>query len=426
MPQRGTRRTVVAFSTTIIVFASVLGACNAIIGVTEVRLKKDAGTGLDANPPPVDGNVADVSPPEQQNVLEVALGDVHSCARKPDGTVACWGDDSKDQCAVGNAPDGGFFSTPQPVAGITDATHIGAGKLHTCVVHMDGTVTCWGDDLFGQLGDGNMNTRSATPVFFQGVNDAVGVSGGGGFTCVVHTTGLVSCVGDGLAGQLGNGNSQPSTVPVTVAMVPNAIAVSAGDIHACAVTSDGNVFCWGDGSNGQLGNGMLMPSNMPVQAPVDNVVDVSAGSRSTCALQRTGRVFCWGANDLGQLGNGVTSEMPNPSPVALPGVTAISVKVGKDHVCAALTDGTGRCWGSGTRGQLGDGKIRDDASLAAQPSPVPVSGLSMALGVGAGGDHSCAPNKGGQILCWGSGTSGEIGDGQTLDQDTPDTVHGYP
>jgi alpha-tubulin suppressor-like RCC1 family protein len=418
------RRAALALATVASTVAGLLFACNAIVGVEDVRLRRDSGAELDEGLPDEDGASPDTGPP-RENVFEVALGETHTCARKTDGTVRCWGDNTKSQVGSTSPGDGGLFTTPEDVA-ISDAAHIAAGKNHTCVIRGAGAVSCWGDDLFGQLGDGQTNTRSAAPVDVVGLTDAIAIAGGASFTCAVRASGRAACWGDNLSGQLGNGTKTPSTAPSPVSNLTGVVAISAGEVHACAVTSAGKVACWGNGFNGQLGTGSSGESLTPVTvSSLDGMVSVAAAARTTCALKGTGAVYCWGANEVGQLGTGAANPTPNPTPTVVSGVDAAEIWAGVDHACALKKDGSVVCWGAGTRGQLGDGKPRVDAS-AAQPVPVSVSGITDAIGIGTGGRHACAPTRTNAIRCWGANDRGQLGSQSTSDELSPVSVVGYP
>ncbi|MBX3188782.1 MAG: hypothetical protein KF819_17320 [Labilithrix sp.] len=418
------RAPLLATAVAIAIFGAI--ACNAIIGVEDVKLRRERDAGEEEElPPDEDAAAPDSGPKPQENALEVALGERHTCARKPDLTVKCWGDDSRGQNGTGGAAgDGGVVTTPQPVA-ITDATRIASGKNHTCVVRTGGRVSCWGDNQDGQLGNGQTNARSPTPVDVLNLSDATAIACGANFSCALRATGGVSCWGGGLGGQLGNGTKDSRPTPTPVSSLSNAVSVSAGEAHACAVKADGSAVCWGDGVNGQLGTGQRVESTTPVDVLLDDVFSVAAGTRSTCALKKTGSVHCWGANEIGQLGSGSASAVANPAPTVVTGLTAIALWAGANHACAVKSSGTVVCWGQGFQGQLGDGQIRPDPATP-QPSPVNVSGVGNAIGVGTGGNHSCAPTATGAILCWGENTRGELGTGTQTTQFTPDSVGGYP
>lgn len=413
------RRIAAAFVATTAVAA--LFACNAIIGVEDVRLRRDSGFFDDEDVEDIDSS----SPPP--DLFQVALGERHTCAKKVGGAVRCWGDDTQGQTGAGVATDGGFLDEPTDVANLDDALEIAAGKLHSCAVRRSGEVSCWGFNLDGQLGNGETNSRSATPVDVSGLSDARAIAAGGNFSCAVRANGRVVCWGGNASGQLGDGSLTPSATPVTVRDISDAIGVAAGEAHACAVTSEGGIFCWGDGRNGQLGTGMSVssPTPQPVVA-IPQAVAVTAGERSSCSLARSGAVHCWGANELGQLGSGTPSVTPNPTPVPVTGLEdASSIFMSKNHACAVRRSGNVVCWGAGASGQLGDGQPRTDAS-AAQATFVRVSGITNGEHAGAGGFHSCATTRVGGILCWGSNDRGQLGNRSTTSEQSPVAVVGYP
>jgi alpha-tubulin suppressor-like RCC1 family protein len=258
------------------------------------------------------------------------------------------------------------------------------------------------------------------------VANARGVACGATFSCAI-SGGAVQCWGNGLGGQLGNGQKAIQPLPQPVTGLGDAVAISAGESHACAVKSDGKLVCWGDGINGQLGNGDQLERTTPTPAALTDVALVAAAQRSTCAMKKDGSVYCWGANELGQLGSGAASQSPNPSPIVVSGLSqAIAVGAGAIHACAVKMGGAVVCWGNGFQGQIGDGVPRPDAATPT-PSPAPVSGITTAIGVGTGGNHSCAPTTSGVILCWGDNTHGELGKGVVGPPLlSPESVQGYP
>jgi alpha-tubulin suppressor-like RCC1 family protein len=405
-------------------------ACNSIVGVQDVKLRRDSGassgtTGDDDDmqqpdpKEPIDSSVAQRPP-----VLQVAAGEMHSCAKKPEGTVKCWGDDSQGQTGTGGAvADAGVIVSPAAVEGVTDAVDIAAGRSHTCVARKSGKISCWGFNLDGQLGNGGTD-KSSTPVDVQSIDNAFLVAAGGSFSCAVRGSGTVACWGNNGHGQLGNGSTSPSLTPVVVQGLSGVIAIAAGQSHACAAKSDGKVFCWGEGVNGQLGNGSTEPKTSPVEVTsLPKSIAVSAGERSSCALTETGAVLCWGANEVGQLGTGAPNDNSNPSPISVSDVTdAIAIASGTNHSCAALKDGTVVCWGAGESGQLGD-SITHDTGAAKR---VVVSNIKSGFKVGLGAQHSCASTGADEVLCWGLGDRGQLGDGQIGNTNAPIHAVGYP
>lgn len=236
--------------------------------------------------------------------------------------------------------------------------------------------------------------------------------------------------GDNQFGELGDGGTEfNSHVPVAVSGITNATQISSGADHACAVLRGGSVECWGDNNMGDLGNGTTTPSNVPVAVSgIAGATQVVAGVAESCALLANGAIDCWGWNTYGQLGDG-NAGGPSNAPVAVSGITnAVQVVLGNTHACALLADKSVECWGDNSLGQLGDGQT--SAQQPYSTTPVPVTGISNAAQIAAGGATSCAFLTTGSIECWGDNNSGQLGDGQTSAQQpnstTPVAVSGIP
>jgi alpha-tubulin suppressor-like RCC1 family protein len=404
-----------------------VGACSALIGVEDVRLAsaRDAASPEEGSvAPPDDATVVDAATTPEASV-QLALGYLHTCARKGSGTVQCWGENGGGQLGNGVSLDGGGGSPvllPVSVVSVSDAVAIASGLAHSCVVRKAGTVACWGTNGFGQLGDGT-NDNSSSPVAVAGLNDAVDVAAGTSFTCALHRGGTVSCWGADYSGQLGDGLKVDRSVPALVKQLDGVTAIAAGEHHACAIVAGGAVKCWGGNDDGQLGNGTTTESLVPTLASLTGAAQVVAASRFTCARLGSGQVNCWGANTLGELGTGSENAAPNPSP-AVTGVSdAVSIWVGYQHACAARASGEVVCWGEAGSGQVGAGSVPDDASI---PRPTAVVGVSGALAVATGGEHSCATTRSGAVLCWGANSLGQLGNGTAQRAYAAVAVPGFP
>lgn len=249
---------------------------------------------------------------------------------------------------------------------LTPAT-LAAGIGHTCAVLSEGKIRCWGENTFGQLGDGS-DRFALVPAPMRGIGSATAVAAGRAHTCALLSEGRVDCWGDNSVGQLGNGTNIGSALPVEVAGISRAVAISAEGNRTCALLEDGTSGCWGGEGRGSW---ETAADSVPDQAGGFGGTPVAAGGGHTCALLSKGRVNCWGDNTFGQLGNGGPSN--SSMPVRVDDLDhAAAIAAGLYHTCAVLSDGTIGCWGAGHFGRLGDGKNTSSGR------PVTVQGISGA------------------------------------------------
>ena len=311
------------------------------------------------------------------------------------------------------AGDGG---APRPYV-----RQLSLGWDYSCALAWDGSIHCWGNGTWGQLGDG-MARSSLTPTTVSTISDAIQISAGGGmaaFACAVRADHSVWCWGANGVGMLGfpDASAMPmASRPIAVPSLPsNVLEVAAGWLHACARRSDGFISCWGYNGAGELGDGTTMARTGPVLSGAHDAIQVAAGYNHSCAaLARAAQ--CWGSNTEGQLGLGDGSMAPY-----VMGLTdAIQLSGYANTVCALRATGTVACWGQNDHGQVGDG------TTMTRNAPSAALGLSDAIAVVTGDTVNCALGSGGQISCWGWNASGEFGDGTTIPSFVPVTVPGIP
>lgn len=362
-------------------------------------------------------------------VTELTVGDAHACAVHAGGTVSCWGANGSGQ--LGDGTSGNARPTPVPVVGLPPGiVDIGTGRFHTCALAADGTVWCWGMGAEGALGNG-ATEDSPQPVEVTGLGPVASISVGVGYACAVTTSGGARCWGYNWQGMLGDGTRTSQSLPVdVVGLTSGVMSVHAGDLHTCAVTDAGTAMCWGANIYGQLGTGTVdQRSTVPVDVVgLDSAVtSVSAeGDGHTCAVTAGGAVWCWGYAHVGQLGADTLTTTPVPQPVSGLGADVTSISAHGWHSCATTDDGAARCWGGNGSGQLGDGTTTDrpvPVRVVDSPPPPPgPAGPFESLDVGSG--HTCAVTAAGALQCWGGNFGGQLGDGTTVHRVNPTTVIG--
>jgi alpha-tubulin suppressor-like RCC1 family protein len=180
----------------------------------------------------------------------------------------------------------------------------------------------------------------------------------------------VTCQGSNSSGQLGNGTLISSTTPVVVTGLTGVKTLSVGNTHSCALKTDGTVACWGRNSSGELGNGSTTSSNVPVTVTgVTGATTIESGTNHTCVIKSDTTVACWGDNLVGKLGNGVSGGISTTA-VAVTGLTgAVQVVGGDNHTCALKSDASVVCFGNNANGQLGNNTVVN------ANTPAPVAGL---------------------------------------------------
>ncbi len=270
-----------------------------------------------------DGSQIDKQTPAQVSVLgasvaSVAAGSQHTCAIRIDGALWCWGYNGYGQLGDGSQID---QKVPEQVGALgTNVAEVAAGAHHTCARRIDGTLWCWGANGYGQLGDGTGKDKSLpAQVSALGVG-VVGVAAGYDRTCARKADGSLWCWGKNDHGQLGNGSHVDGLMPSMVsALTANVTAVAVGQHHTCAVAA-GSSWCWGYDSNGQCGDGYT-PCCPDRLEPVEvcgldiGAMTIAAGLSHSCAVKADHSMWCWGLNGNYELGDDTRTDRPTPVPI---------------------------------------------------------------------------------------------------------------
>ena len=331
-------------------------------------------------------------------------GAKHSIAICNDGTLTAWGFNDSGQLGNGTNITSNI---PVQVNSLTDIIAIVGGDSHSLAMKNDGTVWAWG-----------AINGSNVPLQVSGLTGINAITGGYGYSVALKNDGTLWAWGNNGFGQLGNGTNTDSNVPVQVNSLTGVTAISGGALFVLALKNDGTVWAWGDNSSSQLGNGNNNDSNIPVQVSgLTDVIAISGGGYFSLALKNDGTVWAWGGNSHGELGNGNNNSSNVPVQViSLTGVTAISA--GNMSTLALKYDGTVWAWGHNAYGTLGNGTYIDSNA------PVQVSSLTEIFTIAGGAHHCFALKNDGTIWVWGSNLYGQFGNGTNTDSNVPEQATG--
>lgn len=353
--------------------------------------------------------VTPVSPAPAVDWKQISAGSVHTCGVKIDGTLWCWGDNHFGEVGNGTSSTGGV-TTPSQVGTDTDWASVTTGDKFTCAIRTTGTLWCWGR-YFATTGMGAPPTTSPKQV--GTATTWATVSAGESHVCATTTAGTLWCWGLDFQGQLGIGGGMfdLQTDPTQVGTATTWSSVSTGTFHTCATRTDHTLWCWGDNASGELGIGSTTSSTTPQQVAGTTWASVAASGLHTCATRTNRSLWCWGENGSGELGLGSTTDQTAPQQVAAATLWT-SVTAGGSHTCAISLAGGLWCWGADGSGQLGNG------GTTASSSPVRISAVGWAS-VDGGDSHTCGIKTDGTAWCWGENAAGQLGNGTTTNAGSP-------
>lgn len=350
----------------------------------------------------------------------VQVGDDTNCGGTDEGTIR-YNSGNLEYCdGAGNwgalpsgSGGGGSSGTCEHLSGYSK---ISMSEFHACAVHLNGKVSCWGENFSqGNLGpsvsaSGDYPTpQQISPYYFKDVIDITALNSYS--SCALKKDGTVWCWGENSIGELGNGTNTDNPIPGAVKAPVSFKKIDGGYHHACGIDDNDTVWCWGiNGSKGTAGVNDTSTLYFSTPQPVFNmsgIIDVAAGDRNSCALRKDGTVWCWGSNDTGELGDG-NAPTDSPVPVEVSGLTnVIKISAGgyvgiTAGVCAVKDDGTVWCWG-------GEGGTDIHPSGANTDTPEQITGISNAIDVMRGAQHACALINDGTVECWGADWNSQLG-----------------
>jgi alpha-tubulin suppressor-like RCC1 family protein len=263
--------------------------------------------------------------------MSISVGRAHTCGLALTGVAFCWGSNIAGHLGfvtqTTSVDTAGFVGTNQLFK------RLAAGGLHNCALNVADQAYCWGFNDQGQLGDGTTttifpDTGAAAPAWVRPVSGGLAfdsITAGYKHTCALTAAGAAYCWGDNTYGQLGDGSTSRSLVPVAVAGGQTFVTLSAGFYHTCGIVTTGEAYCWGrntpnavqESVGGQLGDGTTTDRPLPTLVSGGlTFQSISAGEVSTCGVTGSSLAYCWGDNEYGQAGTGSTASVLVPTKVS--------------------------------------------------------------------------------------------------------------
>lgn len=313
---------------------------------------------------------------------------------------------------------------------------LAVGQDHTCGLSPGGAAYCWGDNYYGQLGNGIATSSPEIPWPYPqpvlGGLSFASLSAGYSATCGLDPNGATYCWGLNIFGIFGNGTTNNTLTPVRGATGLILTSLNFGADQGCGTVSGGTAYCWGWNKYGQLGDGTTITTSNPVKVAGNlSFLSLNVGSADmNCGIVAGGAAYCWGINGSGQLGapSSDACAMPlnrksfvqcseTPIPVS-GGISFSRLFTGGSETCGLTGAGAAYCWGTNSAGQLGDGTTTNRTAPAAV-----TSGLQFTI-LTVGRNYTCGLSTGGAAYCWGDNAYGQLGDGTQIGHITPAAVLG--
>ena len=361
----------------------------------------------------------------------MAIGGQHACVLLSDSTLKCWGDNEYGQIGDGTweARDDPIhiqgFTTDDPVIAVS------AGDRITCAVTSSGKVYCWGSNGHGAIGDGTSLDYYDEPVKIDRINNVLNVTEIFSITdytwCAKFTDNHIGCWGDNEYGQIGDGTAEDKSIR---SIYHHSNAYFGGSIvdlqsrseKVCVLIDDGSIWCW-EGSR----NSGALPVKLPEYGTTRFATSFAVGYDVTCAVQDNGEVSCLGMGHYGAIGDGNWDDRENPTTAESFGDTnyAVDISTSGTTMCALTNSGKVWCWGTNYDGSLGDGSTDYARNTPAQISSFDEEKTVLSI-ESSGYGNFCVLLDDGDVYCWGGNNDGSLGDGTRDPSAEPIKVEGLP
>lgn len=334
---------------------------------------------------------------------DIKAADFHALALKDDGLLYAWGENNFGQLGEGTTKN---QISPIQVKNLVNVVDFDTSNSHSIAVTKDGHVWVWGMNDYGQLKD---TTREdiLTPIEIAGIDNIVKVRAGNRYSLALDRSGMVWVWGYNPSGQFGDEIKSYSLKPKAIKefLGIKIKDIDTGDFHNIALSEEGKLYAWGVNEKGQLGDGTVFNKYVPVElSNISNVKKIKANGNCSAAIKEDGTVFYWGESIF-------SKEQIIKEPKALPNTTeVIDVDIKSNHMGYITKNGKSFSMGMNSYGQLGDGTYSDKIS------PVEIKYNSGARNISIGLYNTYIINDKGQIYGLGRNDIGQLGLGRITER----------
>jgi alpha-tubulin suppressor-like RCC1 family protein len=347
--------------------------------------------------------------------VKVFAGGTGSLGIKSNGTLWGWGFNRFGVLGLGN-------TTPQPTPvqiGISSEWISASIDGHCLFLKIDGSLWVSGNNSDGELGDGVVD-KYTSPNQTNSTNDWLSITAGTNFNTGSHSHGIkvdgtLWSWGENLFGELGDGTNIHRSTPIQIGNSNDWLKVSSGTSHSIALKTDNTLWSWGDNHRGQLGNNSNINSLIPIQIGSNDWVKVIATDNRNLAIKTDGTLWAWGENYYGQLGDGTLVDKSVPTQIGNQNDWQ-EIGIGNWTSFAIKSDGTLWGWGKNNYGQLGDGTFTD------RLVPTKIGNQNDWESVSVGNSFAVAKKNNGTLWSWGLNGSGQLGNGTTYNGISPSNI----
>jgi alpha-tubulin suppressor-like RCC1 family protein len=229
--------------------------------------------------------------------------------RKSDGTLWAWGRNQTGQLGLGDIIS---RSSPVQIGLDTNYKSVVTDRQTSFALNVFGSLLGWGDNTGGQLGDGTLISKSSPVLLHSGKNYKI-ISFCGGTALAIDTNDKLWGWGYNETAKIGDNTIINRSSPVQIG-TSNWSTISVGSLSSFGITTDGKLFAWGDNAYYQLGDNTITDRSSPVQVgSPTSWIQVSAGGQHTGAISTANTLYTWGFNSSYELGHLDTSTRQVPT-----------------------------------------------------------------------------------------------------------------